>query len=325
MPFLVLYVPGVSLLRIRHTQINLDSETESKPHEICLCMPSQILEQTNVDERLCRLEWKLRYAQAHEALARVRQHLQVRAYLYKFKDRFVRGQGANTRANNTIESITAKVMAAAEEYRAAYAALLALSPRLSEASWQTELLPLQDTDIRDLSEGKAGESEGRRTISWIWKSVPAVEKSMEPGFLLERKSQSKFGQNTLSCSFNCYRLGVRVEWCQSRARAHRFTEEVELLTEEMARILRFFQWKANDWQVKGNIMASQQRPAPLLEAYTAYAERQAAIYVGLGKHFNTLWADLPAHVARMRLLISNPSSMEDFSKKKGRGRPRREC
>jgi hypothetical protein len=228
-------------------------------------------------------------------------------------------------ANNTIESITAKVMAAAEEYRAAYAALLALSPRLSEASWQTELLPLQDTDIRDLSEGKASESEGRQTISWIWKSVPAVEQSMEPGFLLERMSQSKFRQNTLSCSLNCYCLGVRMEWCQSRARAHRFTEEVELLTEEMARILRFFQWKENDWKVKGNIMASQQRPAPLLEAYTAYAEHQAAIYVGLGKHFNTLWADLPAHVARMRLLISNTSSMEDFSKKKGHGRSRREC
>lgn len=183
-PFLVLYVPGVSLLRTRRAEAELDSE--SKPQEISLCLPSQVLRQVEVDERLCRLEWKLRYAQAHEALGRVRQHLQVRAYLFKFKDRFVRGQGANTRARNTIESITAKVMAAAEEYRTAYNALFALGPRLSEVSWMNELLPLRDTDIRDLSEGKTGESEGRRTISWIWKSVPADETITEPGFLRER-------------------------------------------------------------------------------------------------------------------------------------------
>jgi hypothetical protein len=181
---MVLYVPGVSLLRNRRAEANLDSEM--KPHEISLCLPCQIIEQVEVDERLCRLEWKLRYAQAHEALARVRQHLQVRAYLYKFKDRFIRGQGANTRARNTIESITAKVMAAAEEYRAAYNALFILAPRLSEVSWTNELLALQDADIRDLSEGKASESEGRRTISWIWKSVPADEEITNPGFLRER-------------------------------------------------------------------------------------------------------------------------------------------
>jgi predicted metal-dependent hydrolase len=190
MPFILLYVPGVSLFRNRRAEANIDSE-ESKPHEICLCLPSQILGQVEVDERLCRLEWKLRYAQAHEALGRVRQHLQVCAYLYKFKDRFVRGQGANTRARNAIESVTAKIMAAAEEYRAAYNALSALAPRLSKVSWTNELLALLDADIRDLSEGKAGESEGRRTISWIWKSVPADEKITEPGFLRERTYPKK--------------------------------------------------------------------------------------------------------------------------------------
>lgn len=116
-----------------------------------------------------------------------------------------------------------------------------------------------------------------------------------------------------------------MEWCQSRARALRFTEEVELLTEEMARVLRFFKWRASDWEVRGNVMASQQRASPMIEAYKAYAERQAAIYIGLKKHFNGLWANLPAHIARMRLFISNSSSVDEFSKKKGRGRPRKEC
>lgn len=116
-----------------------------------------------------------------------------------------------------------------------------------------------------------------------------------------------------------------MEWCQARARALRFTEEVALLTEEMSRVLRFFEWKASDWRSKGNVMALQDKSSPMLEAYKAYAEREASIYVGLGKHFRVLWADLPAHVARMRLSINNPSSIEELAKKKSRGRPRKAC
>jgi hypothetical protein len=123
---------------------------------------------------------KLRHAQAYESLDSLRHYLQFRAYLYKFKDRFVRGQGANTRARNAINSVQAKIDAAAAEYRVAYGALSLLSSLhdVLDFGWKNELLPLKDEDIRDLSEGKAErlgktQSEGRRTISWIWKVVPA--------------------------------------------------------------------------------------------------------------------------------------------------------
>lgn len=116
MPFLTLYIPPISRLRSRAEDC-LESDTQ--PHDLPLWFPSQIVTQVKVDERLRRIEWKNRYAQAFETLARLRQHLQVRAYLYKFKNRFVRGQGANTRARNNIDAVTTKIMAAAEEYRAA--------------------------------------------------------------------------------------------------------------------------------------------------------------------------------------------------------------
>jgi len=121
--------------------------------------------------------------------------------------------------------------------------------------------------------------------------------------------------------------GVRVEWCQSRARALRFSEEVDLLTEEMARILRFFEWKARDWQQKGDARVSQAIPEPMSEAYKAYAERQAALYCSLYSHFKNLWSDLLAHVTHMRSLANSslPVSSEEFQKKKKvRGRPRKE-
>lgn len=131
-----------------------------------------------MDRSLVDIEWKLRRAQAHEALESLQHNLQARAYLYKFKDRFVRGQHANTRARNAIASVDAQIREAAEDYRAAYKALVSLCSVTNDLTWQRELLPLADDDIRDLSESKAERmgkkvSEGKRTISWIWRMVPA--------------------------------------------------------------------------------------------------------------------------------------------------------
>jgi hypothetical protein len=177
--FQLLYCPAVATL---HALSPKDTGASSiKPHLIPLWLPSQINGRVSVDASLVNIEWKLRHAQAYESLDSLRHYLQVRAYLYQFKNRFVRGQGANTRARNAISSVQAKIDAAAAEYRVAYGALSLLSSdssQVSEFGWKKELLLLKDEDIRDLSEGKAErlgkkQSEGRRTISWIWKMVPA--------------------------------------------------------------------------------------------------------------------------------------------------------
>lgn len=178
--FQLLYCPAVATLHALSPKDNCDTGSASsiKPHLIPLWLPSQINGRVSIDTSLVNIEWKLRHAQAYESLDSLRHYLQVRAYLYKFKDRFVRGQGANTRARNTINGVQAKIDAAAAEYRVAYGALLLLSSQVFDFGWKNELLLLKDEDIRDLSEGKTErlgktQSEGRRTISWIWKAVPA--------------------------------------------------------------------------------------------------------------------------------------------------------
>ena len=303
--FQLLYCPAVATL---HALSKKDSAASSiTPHLITLWLPSQINGRVPVDASLVNIEWKLRHAQAYESLDSLRHYLQVRAHLYKFKDRFVRGQGANTRARNTIAGVQAKIDAAAAEYRVAYRALLLLSSQVSEFGWKNELLLLKDEDIRDLSEGKAErlgkkQSEGRRTISWIWKMVPADDLENDE-FL--RESMFKCS----SCFLNTDEFkGVRIEWCKSRARASRFTEEVALLVEEMNRVLRFFNWKMQDWLVKGELkswpgMLSRIRA----EGLRAYAHRQAALYRALAQNCFNLWHDIPAHVARMKAIILNPT------------------
>jgi hypothetical protein len=175
--FQLLYCPTVTMLHAPLASPK-DNASSIKPHLIPLWLPSQINDRVSIDTSLVNIEWKLRHAQAYESLDSLRHYLQVRAYLYKFKDRFIRGQGANTRARNAISGVQAKIDAAAAEYRVAYGALLSLSSQVFGFGWKNELLLLKDEDIRDLSEGKAErlgkkQSEGRRTISWIWKTVPA--------------------------------------------------------------------------------------------------------------------------------------------------------
>ena len=198
--FQVLYCPGVE--RLRAKSINeLNLQIELKPYEIPLWLPSQVKGQVPVSRNLQDFEWKLRYAQAHEALRSLRHQLQVRAYLFKFKDRFVRGQGANTRARNAISGVQGRIDAAGKEYRTAYEALESLSSILLQVHWRDELLPLMPEDIRDLSEGKEGESEGRRTISWIWRTVQS-EGMGTTEYQLESTYQDLLA--LMSCFLNYY-------------------------------------------------------------------------------------------------------------------------
>jgi hypothetical protein len=82
---------------------------------------------------------------------------------------------------------------------------------------------------------------------------------------------------------------------------------VALLVEEMNRVLRFFNWKVQDWLAKE---ASNSWPGILskmrAEGLRAYAHRQAALYRALAQNCLTLWQDIPAHVARMQAIILNP-------------------
>lgn len=165
-----LYMPAVARLR-DNTLRKLDHSVELKAHEIPLWLPSQIRSQIAVPEQYRRLEFDLRIPQASEALDDLRAGLQVRAHIFKVKDRFVRGQAANTRARSTLDGIQAKIDRYVLEYRVAYGALCILGPLLGETSWRESYLPLQNEDIRDLSEGKANQTEGRREISWIWRTT----------------------------------------------------------------------------------------------------------------------------------------------------------
>lgn len=89
---------------------------------------------------------------------------------------------------------------------------------------------------------------------------------------------------------------MRIEWCKARARAMRWAEEVELLKEEMRRILQFFEWDAQRWDERGLGNALQLDDADQHEGQMAYAKRQAVLRRMLAESFKTSWADTLALV-----------------------------
>ncbi|KAG1765487.1 hypothetical protein EV702DRAFT_67561 [Suillus placidus] len=265
-------MPSLAALRVSERSVSGGiAAAVTTPETIKLWLPSQIGKTASCDTRLQTIEWKLRYAQAHDALRSLRSNLRAQTAILKYKDRNLRGQGANTRARNTLKAVEARLEAAASTYERAHKALVVLTPLVNQTGWHSSLRPLNRTDIRSMTDLLWGESEGTRKLSWIWNMRGAAPDEMDSDNAFE---------------------DMRIEWCKARARAMRWAEEVELLKEEMRRILQFFEWRAQCWDERGledalhDVVDDDER-----EGLLAYAKRQASLCRRLAESFRTSWTD----------------------------------
>jgi hypothetical protein len=204
-------------------------------------------------QQLIGIETEMRFAQAQQKLEDLRRLLCSRTAAQRFKSVNMIGQHANTKAMKVLHTIESQINMATLQYQEAYTAHLAL---MGEGDWQRTLQPLHRDDIVGLNERvmrkeaqaeleiarrRAGISvdtpnvpttslglgEGHRKTSWIWYRVPAEEHLTD-----------KTGQ---------LGTGVRIEWAKSRARCHRWREELELLEEEMRRIILYCECQSRWW------------------------------------------------------------------------------
>ncbi|KAG2139069.1 hypothetical protein DEU56DRAFT_755762 [Suillus clintonianus] len=251
----VLYIPTVVRVRASDTASTISSR-EEKPYEVKLWLPSQLKRASNefCEERLCRYEWELRQAQAYDALDDLRRHLRLRSHLYKFKANQLRGQRANTRAAGVLAKVELSIKTDAERYRRAWTALVILGDILHEQSWRDELLKLEPEHVRGMSDGYVGQSEGNRTLSWIWKARGVTTGDRE-------------GETVLA-------------------------DEVELLQEEMRRVCTFFDWHAAWWRDQASRRIGLEGAE--LEGLEAYAKRQAALRITMRDNCLRKWRAVPA-------------------------------
>ncbi|KZP17621.1 hypothetical protein FIBSPDRAFT_957070 [Athelia psychrophila] len=284
-----LYMPEVFVLRAREERAGAESTREVPSHDITLHLPSSLPLRTPASQKLVEYEFRLRMAQAFEALEEIRRHLRLRTHMYRYKDRHIVGQRANTRSRNLLSRVQTKVDASATKYTRARNALATLASRTGAVGWDMQLQELSDEDIRAFTDdsekereckgrktaqGKRGNAtqkkaqalgEGHKTLSWIWKVVGVRDDGNDEGV----------------------QEALRIEWCRARARAMCWSEEVLLLREEMCRVQGFSRWQADWWAGQTRRLADL--PPEDTEGICAYAAKQASIRLQMASSFDHLW------------------------------------
>ncbi|KAJ7733908.1 hypothetical protein B0H16DRAFT_1327784 [Mycena metata] len=295
------FFPGLKNVRELEDEARASmSETEPIPgvsvSDVKLWLPSQIaaapqsaVEDVSVRVDVQQHEYRLRIGQAQEALHEVRRLL-VRTHVYQLKDEHARGVRANMRSQDKIDTLNAQTRRSADQYRSARLALVTLGRVLGRDEWERTLLELHADDVRGLPQATFHDPERKkkkrrkkkknrveRPASWIW-TTPGAQYNPADGAAMHE--------------------AVRIEWAKVRARSHRWREEVDLLEEEMGRVVRFFFWRAEEWSAqvgrKGLV------DGPQLEGETAYARRQAAVQLGLAESCAGEWQALPDLIRRAR-------------------------
>ena len=174
-----LYMPGITqLCQMSPTRTDAmpNNQDADKPESIQLWLPSSLpagLRESGCVNGLVDKEFRLRLAEADDALVALRRQLRITTGIFNYKKTHVSGTGqrANTRARTLLSQLTSKTRLIADRYRAARKALAILDPN---GDWNRRLLPLRTEDIRGPTRTDDDESEGRRELSWIWVTTSSV-------------------------------------------------------------------------------------------------------------------------------------------------------
>ncbi|KAJ7262597.1 hypothetical protein C8J57DRAFT_1719453 [Mycena rebaudengoi] len=296
-----------------------------KVQDLALWLPSAMLKRatdTPCTPEVLEYEYRMRVGQAHEALHDIRNQLLVRTKLYKYKNPNARGVAANTRMNDKLDAINDKIRRHAKVYRVARAALVVLGAALKRNEWEWALKELKEEDVRGLPRAtfadpdrqKGGTNskkvqaakkrkrtkrarlvaKAERVVSWIWIAEAQVVKDGESPAMNE---------------------APRIEWAKARARCMRWREEVDLLEEEMRRVVQFLMWRSDWW--KEQVGRKGLEDGAQLEGETAYALRQSAFRAALATSFTAKWAHLPGLIKSGRPCTSSEAAAAEGAAAEG--------
>ncbi|TFK62135.1 hypothetical protein BDN72DRAFT_777467 [Pluteus cervinus] len=227
-----------------------DADSFSFSEEIPLYLPSHWDDQTRPAELkpLAEIEFALRKGQCYDSLEDLRVAIQVHNVNIQDKRADTRGQRANTRAQNYLDTLTADKTAAADRYRRYRAALL----RLGFSETDSSLQPLLSSQLWGKNMGAPAELGDTRTHEpwyWIIGRPPDLNDEQRAIWTLEDD---------------------RVRWFRARAALDRCREEKEILEAEIIRIHRSFQKMSAVW-----LELSKMCTTPGMRSY---AYKQADMY-----------------------------------------------
>ncbi|KAL0567068.1 hypothetical protein V5O48_014920 [Marasmius crinis-equi] len=281
---------------------------------------------------LIDLEDRLRFAQAHESLSRLRAQLRAQTVAYKETSKEGASQSMYLRLHTLQDQIEAKVKALSETYRRARAALLVLR---GEGSWCRVLRELKPEDVRGISERLLRAEEKRRfnkdreragystedlnaLVGKVNVSTVAVNPTLARGQDKDQLSwiwythrivvDNSDGMDSISCEegvdFQELQESLRSEWCKARARARRSREEIRLVEEEMQRSIAFCHYQSDWWIAQSN---RREDVSPWLqEGLTAYAKEHAEAELVRAAAWTQKWSAIREHAKAVLIDLSDP-------------------
>ncbi|KAF7374455.1 CxC2 domain-containing protein [Mycena sanguinolenta] len=207
---------------------------------------------------------------------------------------------AATKSQTLIGQIGERVDAAAAKYRRARLALIALRGRdACERFRELTAADIQLDEEREIDArarkklGSIGSARPRR-LGPTFREGPALSsKERHMSWIWTEGGGPGKNEKELHDS-------VRVEWSQAKARKERWEEEVDLLREEMKRVLRFLRWQGIWWEERRK-SRREGVSAELRGGLEAYAARQAAGARAMSRRFKTAWDASAATAVRMAI------------------------
>lgn len=235
------------------------------------------------------LEFRLRYAQAIDALDQLRRlRCLVRGLWLQAQKHPSPTEGTRTRSRSVFDGLQMRITQVCSRYRDARVALLRLHP---SGGWTAFFKELKKEDIRGPGREQDEPSESCFIPSWIWilRAPPtppdlpgsSPESPAAPHNLYSPTTLSTIADNeddqTSAQAVEDY---ILIDWAKAHERAKRFEEEVEMCVEEMRRTLVFFSWSASEWErrAKTRTQSDNSYPDEVLQGLQAYAYRQSAMF-----------------------------------------------
>ncbi|KAJ7890043.1 hypothetical protein B0H13DRAFT_2341227 [Mycena leptocephala] len=259
------YMPGVAALREAAEEARDPERLPPKAEDIKLWLPSDIpavARRAACARGIPEMEAKLRAAQCVDSLNNLRSRLHAQKHLTTWRNSNSVGQRAATRSATLIGRIGDRI------------ARERTSP------------PIQGAEA-SRHERQSGGGERFRVeaeAGALGKLETDADRAYQgdENLLLDLDGRRGPGRDMVELHNS-----VRVEWSKARARRDRWVEEVQILWEEMKRVLRFLRWVQDEWEH----MAKQRTEVdPQLAAgLKAYALRQQAVHRRIAEGFHAGW------------------------------------
>ncbi|KAF7317928.1 CxC2 domain-containing protein [Mycena kentingensis (nom. inval.)] len=302
------FMPGVEELRAREEELRNSDVAPPLAEHTKLRLPSGIPAAARQDicagSGVAALEARLREGQCSDALDGVRGHLQSRHHIIDYRNANVVGQMASTRSNTLVSRIDGQKMREVFKYREAYVA----GHALDGDAFLPEMQELRDEDVR-LGIVAEEDEWARAELNRVGTSKRVRSKPMAQRKKVQTLQPLSWIWTVGKQDASAVHDAVRVQWTKALARRDHWVEEVELLKEEMRRVLRSLKTVQDEWERR--IDGRSGADGELAAAAAAYAKRQKTLYGSISSQFQARWGLSAADAVRMVVAEEEDEDEED--------------